>query len=160
MDTVIDEREKAAAVAADLLQQDFYAEAVDSKNSVLSRDEEILAASLRLDCKPRESREHNGKMLLKQEKSKEGTRTVENPPRKTRSQEKGAAGSSGSVNRPHSDSSTTPLTKQQPKSPGPRKSRLGLTRKLLLASRWQLFIKAILRSNWIRLKLTIFREKC
>jgi hypothetical protein len=28
-----------------------------------------------------------------------------------------------------------------------------------LASRWQLFINAILRSNWIRLKLTLFREK-
>jgi hypothetical protein len=49
---------------------------------------------------------------------REGTCTVEKPPRKTPpSQVKGTAGSSGGVKRPHSDSSTPSLEKQQSKKP-------------------------------------------
>jgi hypothetical protein len=48
----------------------------------------------------------------------EGTWMAEKPPRKTpSSQVKGTAGCSGGVKRPHSDSSTPSLEKQQPKKP-------------------------------------------
>jgi hypothetical protein len=47
----------------------------------------------------------------------EGTWMEKKPPGKTpSSQDKGAEGSSGSVKRPHSDSSTPSLEKQQPKT--------------------------------------------
>jgi hypothetical protein len=46
----------------------------------------------------------------------EGTWTEKKPPRKTpSSRDKGTVGSSGGVKRPHSDSSTPSLEKQQPK---------------------------------------------
>jgi hypothetical protein len=49
---------------------------------------------------------------------KEGTWTAERPPGKTPSSRvKGRAGGSGGVKRPHSDSSTPSLEKQQPKKP-------------------------------------------
>jgi hypothetical protein len=49
---------------------------------------------------------------------KEGTWTESKPPRKTPlSQDRGVAGSSGAVRRPHSDSSTPPAEKQPPKKP-------------------------------------------
>jgi hypothetical protein len=49
---------------------------------------------------------------------KEGTWKVEKPKRKTLpSQDKGTAGSSGGVKRPHSDSSTPSQENQQPKKP-------------------------------------------
>ena len=58
------------------------------------------------------------KKLIRERKMREGTWTVEKPPRKTPpSQVKGTAGSSGGVKRPHSDSSTPSLEKQQPKKP-------------------------------------------
>jgi hypothetical protein len=45
-----------------------------------------------------------------------GTQMVEKPPRKTQSSKEAAVvGSSGSMKRPHSNSSTPPLTKQKPK---------------------------------------------
>jgi hypothetical protein len=69
---------------------------------------------------------------------KEGTWMVEKPKRKTPpSQDKGTAGSSGGVKRPHSDSSTPSQEKQQPKKP---RCRLEPARKLLLESRWQLLL--------------------
>jgi hypothetical protein len=46
MDMVIDEPEQGAAVAANLLQQDFHGEAVGSKPSVVSPSEERLAAGV------------------------------------------------------------------------------------------------------------------
>jgi len=95
------------------------------------------------------------KKLTRERKTKEGSWMEKKPPRKTpSSQDKGAVGSSGGVKRPHSDSSTPSLEKQQPKNPGTLKCRLGCIRKLLLASRWRLFIDAILMSNWIRLRST------
>jgi hypothetical protein len=55
----------------------------------------------------------------------EGTWMVEKPPRKTPSQERGAAGSTGGVKRPHSDSSIPPSTKQQPKKPRSMQEQTG-----------------------------------
>jgi hypothetical protein len=58
------------------------------------------------------------KRLTRERKMKEGTLTEKKPPRKTpSSQEKGVVGSSGGVQRPHSDSSTPSLGKQEPKKP-------------------------------------------
>jgi hypothetical protein len=58
------------------------------------------------------------KKLIKARKIKEGTWMVEKPPRNTpSSQEKGVVRSSGGMKRPHCDSSTPHLTKQQHKKP-------------------------------------------
>jgi hypothetical protein len=58
------------------------------------------------------------KRLIKERKMKDGTWTVEKPPGKTPSSKaKGMVASSGGVKRPHSDLSTQPLGKQQPKKP-------------------------------------------
>jgi hypothetical protein len=46
MDMVIDEPEQGAVVAAHLLQQDSHGEAVGSKPSIVSPDEERLAAGI------------------------------------------------------------------------------------------------------------------
>jgi hypothetical protein len=55
---------------------------------------------------------------MRERKMKEGTWMAKKPPRKTPpSQAKGAAGSSGGVKRPHSDSSTPSQEKEQPKRP-------------------------------------------
>jgi hypothetical protein len=55
---------------------------------------------------------------MRERKMREGTWMAEKPPRKTlSSQAKRAAGSSGGVKRPHSDSSTRSQEKQQPKNP-------------------------------------------
>jgi hypothetical protein len=48
---------------------------------------------------------------------REGTWTESKLPRKTSSQDRSVVGSSGGVKRPHSDPSTSPLVKQQPKNP-------------------------------------------
>jgi hypothetical protein len=53
---------------------------------------------------------------MRERKMREGTGTESKPPRKTpSSQNRGAAGSSGGVERPHSDSSTPSAEQQQPK---------------------------------------------
>jgi hypothetical protein len=58
------------------------------------------------------------KKLTRERKMREGTCTESKPPRKTpSSQDRGVVGSSGGVKRPHSDLSTPPLEKQQPKKP-------------------------------------------
>jgi hypothetical protein len=110
---------EGTAVAADLLQQDSYGEAVGSKPSVVSPDKQRMAAgvsTIRLQTKRLSGSQW--KNLIKARKMKEGTWTVEKPPRKTpSSQEKGTAGSSGDMKRPHSDSCTPPSTNQQPKKP-------------------------------------------
>ena len=57
------------------------------------------------------------KRLTRERKMREGTWTEKKPPRKTpSSQDTGAVGSSGGVKRPHSDSSTPSLEKQQPRT--------------------------------------------
>jgi hypothetical protein len=74
------------------------------------------------------------KKLIKERNMKEGTWTEEKPNRKNPpSLDKGKAGSSEGVKRPHSDSSTPSQEKQQPNKP---RCRLEHTRKLLLESRW------------------------
>jgi hypothetical protein len=84
-------------VEAYLLQQDSHGEAAGSKPSVVSSDEERLAAgvsTIRLQTKRLSGAQW--KKLIEARKMKEGTWMVEKPPRKTpSSQEKGAAGSSG-----------------------------------------------------------------
>ena len=58
------------------------------------------------------------KRLIRERKMREGTWTEKKLPRKTpSSQDMGVVGSSGGVKRPHSDSSTPSLEKQQPKKP-------------------------------------------
>jgi hypothetical protein len=57
--------------------------------------------------------------LIRERKLREGTWTEKKPPRKTPSQDKGTVVSSGGVKRPHSDSSTPSLEKQQPKKKKP-----------------------------------------
>jgi hypothetical protein len=55
---------------------------------------------------------------MRERKIREGTWMESKPPRKTpSSQDRRAAGSSGGVKRPHSDSSTPSEVKQQPKKP-------------------------------------------
>jgi hypothetical protein len=156
MDTNTFEPEQEAAVPADLLQQETHVEVVDSKFSVYLSDEGRLAAGVsmtRLQTKRLAGAQR--KRLTRERKMKEGTWTYTKPPRKTpSSQEMGAVGSSGGVRRPNPDSSTPSSEKQQPKHSGTLKCKLGHTRKLLLASRWRLFIHFILMSNWIRLRLT------
>jgi hypothetical protein len=77
-----------------------------------------LQASQRLDCKPKDSLRAQQKKPMKAKKIREGSWTERKPPRKTPSpQDKGAEGSSARVKRPHSDSSTPSLDKQQPKRP-------------------------------------------
>jgi hypothetical protein len=95
MDTIIDEPEQEAAVAAELLQQDSQAEVVGSKPSVVPSDEERLAAgvpTIRLQTKRLSGAQR--KKLINATKMKE-LEMVENLPRKTpSSQKKVVAGSS------------------------------------------------------------------
>jgi hypothetical protein len=65
------------------------------------------------------------KRLIRERKLREGTWTEKKPPRKTpSSQDKIAVGSSGDVKRPHSDSSTPSLEKQQPKKKKTRSTQV------------------------------------
>ena len=106
-------------MGADLLQQDSQVEVVGSKPSSVNSDEDRLAAgisTIRLQTKSLSAAQW--KKLIKAKKMKEGTWMVEKPPSKTpSSQEKVVVGSSGGVKRPHSVSSTPPLSTQQPKKP-------------------------------------------
>jgi hypothetical protein len=84
MDTVINETKQGAAVAADLLQHDSPVEAVGSEPFADPFDEDRLAAGVsmtRLHTK-RLLGAHR-KKLIKAEKMKEGTWTVEKPSGKT-----------------------------------------------------------------------------
>jgi hypothetical protein len=130
-------------------------EVVDIKSSVASSGEERLAAGIStIGLQTKRLSGAQQKRLTRERKMKEETWAEKKPPRKTpSSQEKGAVESSGGVKRPHSDSSTPSSETQQPKNPRVLECRLGCTRKLLLVSRWWLFIDAFLMSNWIRLKL-------
>jgi hypothetical protein len=128
MDTVIDERERerGAAVAAGVLQKESRREPVGSKPSVVSPIEERLAAgisTIRLQTKRLMGAQQ--KKLIKARKAMEGTWTVEKSPSETPSQEKGVAGSSEVMKRPHSHSSTPPSTKQQPNKPRSTQEQTG-----------------------------------
>jgi hypothetical protein len=149
MDTNISETKAGAAATADLLQQEPHVGVVDMKSSVASSDEERLAAGIStIGLQTKRLSGAQRKRLTRERKMREGTWTEKKPPRKTPSSQKGAVESSGGIKRPHSDSSTPSSETQQPKKPpGVLKCRLGRTRKVLLVSRWRLFIDVILMSN-------------
>jgi hypothetical protein len=112
------EIELKQGATADLLQQKPHVQVVDSKTSAASSDEERLAAGISTIGMQTKRLSGTQRKKLITEIKMEGTWTVEKPPRKTLpSQVKGTAGSSGGVKRPHSDSSTPSLKKQQPKNP-------------------------------------------
>ena len=119
MDAKIFETEQGAAATADLLQQEPYVEVVDLKSSVASSDEERLAAGVStIGLQTKRLSGAQWKRNTRERKMREGIGTEKKPLRKTLScQDKGAVGSSGGVKRPHSDSSTPSLEKQQPKKP-------------------------------------------
>jgi hypothetical protein len=156
LDTNISEPEQGAAAPADLLQQEPHVEVVDSKSSVAPSDEERSAAGISttgLQTKRLSGAQQ--KRLTRERKMKEGTRRDKKPPRKTLlSQEKGALGSSGGAERPHSDSSTPSSEKQQPKIPGPSLHLTGSYKEADAGIKMAVFTDAIQMSNWIRLKLT------
>jgi hypothetical protein len=78
------------------------------------------------------------KRLIRKPKKMEGTWKEKNPPRKTpSSQDKGAVGSSGGVKRPHSDSSTPSLEKQQPKNPRNTQVQTGLYKEAATIQSWR-----------------------
>jgi hypothetical protein len=81
VDTVFDEPEQGVTLAADLLQ-DTHAEVVGSKPSIVPSDEERLAAGIST-IRPQTNRLSGAqwKKLIKARKMKEGTWTVEKPPR-------------------------------------------------------------------------------
>jgi hypothetical protein len=116
MDTI--EKELKQGATADLLQQKLHVEVIDSKTSAAASDEERLAVGISLiGLQTKRLSGAQWKKLIRERKMREGTWTVEKPPRKTPFQVKRTAGSSGGVKRPHSDSSPPALLKQQPKKP-------------------------------------------
>jgi hypothetical protein len=91
-------------------------EVVDVKSSVASSDERLAAGISTIGLQPKKLSGAQRKRLFRERKMRDGTWTEKKPPRKTpSSQDKGTVGSSGGVKRPHSDSSTPSLVKQQPK---------------------------------------------
>jgi hypothetical protein len=92
---------------------------VETKPSAVSSDEVGLAAGTsKSELTARRLSGAQRKRFIKESKTKDGTWTVEKPPGKTPSSKaKGVVASSGCVKRPHSDSSTPPQGKQQPKKP-------------------------------------------
>jgi hypothetical protein len=115
-------------------------EVVDLMSSVVSSDEERLAAGIStIGLQTKRLSGAQRKRLIRERKTRDGTWTEKKPPRKTpSSQDKGTVWSSGGVKRPHSDSSTPSLEKQQPKKdPGTLKCRLGCIRKLQQYSAWR-----------------------
>jgi hypothetical protein len=113
------EIELKQGATADLLHQGPHVEVADSGISAVSSDEERLAAGISTTGLQTERPSGTQRRKLTRErKMKKGTWTAERPPGKTPSSRvKGRAGGSGGVKRPHSDSSTPALGKQQPKTP-------------------------------------------
>jgi hypothetical protein len=91
-----------------LLQQKPQKEVLESKPSTASSDEEKLAAGISTNgLQAKRLSGAQKKKLIRERKMKEGTWIKKKKKRKTPpSQDKGTAGSSGGVKRPHSDSST------------------------------------------------------
>ena len=110
------EIEHNKGATADLLQQKPHVEVADSKTPAVSLDEARLAAGISMTGL--HTKKLSGAQVIRERKMKEGTWKAENPQRKTPlCQVKGTVGCSGSVKRPHLDSSTPSLDKQQPKKP-------------------------------------------
>jgi hypothetical protein len=119
MDTNVKELKQGASKIADLLQRKPQQEVLEPKPSTASSDEEKLAAGIStIGLQAKRLSGALRKKLIKERRLKEGIWTEEKPNRKNPpSQDKGKAGSSGGVKRPHSDSSTLSQEKQQPKKP-------------------------------------------
>jgi hypothetical protein len=93
-------------------------EIVNLKSSVASSNEEILAAGTStIGLQTKRLSGAQWKRLTRERTMREGTWTGKKPPRRTPSQDKGAAGRSGGVKRPHSDSITPSLGKTATKKP-------------------------------------------
>ena len=120
MNTIETEPKQGASTTADLLKQNPQEEVLEAKLSTASSDEEKLTAGIStIGLQAKRLSGAQRKKLITERKMKEATWTEEKPKRKTPpSQVKGTVGSRGGVKRPHSDSSTPPHEKQQPKKPG------------------------------------------
>ena len=105
MDTNIKNPKQGASKIADLLQQKPQEEVLQLKPSTASSDEEKLAAGIStIGLQAKRLSGARKRKLIKERKMREGTWT-EKPDRKNPPpQDKGKAGSSGGVKRPHSDS--------------------------------------------------------
>jgi hypothetical protein len=116
---VTKEMEPKQGATADLLQQKPHVEVADPKTSAISSYERLAAGISTIG--------HSGaqRRKLTRERKMEGTWTAERPPGKTPSRVKGTAGGSGGVKKPHSDSSTPSLEKQQPKKPKNTQAQTG-----------------------------------
>jgi hypothetical protein len=90
---------------------------LNQRSTTASSDEDRLAAGIStVGLQARKLSGAQRKKLMRERKMREGTWMESKPPRKTpMSQYRGAAGSSGGVKRPHSDSSTPSAEQQQPK---------------------------------------------
>jgi hypothetical protein len=151
MDTKIFETKQAAATA-DLSQQEPHVEVADTKSSVASSDEERLAADISMiGLQTKKLSVAQRKRFTRERKMRKGTWMEKKPLRKTPSQDKGAVGSSGSVKRPHSDSSTPSLEKEQLKKPRNTQVQTGSYKKAVVGIK---MVIKILKSNWIRLRST------
>jgi len=113
------EHRKGASKTADFLQRKPQEEVLEPKPSTVSPDEEKLSVGIStIGLQAKRLSGAQKKKLIRERKMKEGTWTEEKPKRKTPpSQEKGKAGNSGGVKRPHSESSTPSQEMQQPKKP-------------------------------------------
>jgi hypothetical protein len=100
-----------------LPQQEPQEGVADLKSSVASSDEERLAAGISMIAL--QTKRLSGaqrKKAYQRRKMREGTWMEKHPGKTPSSQDKGAEGSSGGVKKPHSDSCTPSLEKQQPKT--------------------------------------------
>jgi hypothetical protein len=89
---------------------------LDQRSTTAPSEEDRLAAGIStIGLQARKLFGGQRKKLMRERKMREGTWTERKPPRKTPpSQDRGVAGSSGGVKRPHSDSSTPSAERQQP----------------------------------------------
>jgi hypothetical protein len=119
MDTNVKELKPGASKIADLLQRKPQEEVLEPKPSTVSSDEEKFAAGISaIELQAKRLSGAQRKKLIKERKMKKGTWMKEKSNRKNPpSQDKGKAGSSGGVKRPHSALSTPSQEKQQPKKP-------------------------------------------
>jgi len=120
MDTSKLEKEQGAGNPADLILP-----------PAVSSDEERLAAGVStIGLQAKRPSGAQRRKLTKEKKIREGTWKAEKPPKKNPPlQDKCAEGSSGSVKRPHSDSSTPSMHKQHPKRPRSTETQTGIYKK-------------------------------
>jgi hypothetical protein len=119
-------------------------EVVDLKSSVASSDEERLPACIStIGLQTKRLSGAQRKRLIRERRMREGTWTEKKPPRKTpSSQDKGTVGSSGGVKRPHSESSTPSLEKQQPNKHRNTQVQTGLYKEAATIRRLERFARS------------------